>query len=265
MDMTQDIGAGGNALPYRWRPMEFEYDGQRYTNERAIATQQTGFWFVAQARDYLPDVIGGLLWFGTDDAATSYLTPIYASATKVPECFKEGNGDILTYSATSSFWLNNRVSNACYKMYNHMAPYVRKKIDAFENEQIDNATVKTDMDALDLYNNIAYALQDKLKKNPNAKIPQDPLAKVKKFLTNYSVSTAQNQFNEWKNLEIELLVKFMDGNVKPQNEDGTFKRSKDSSHMPESVEHPEYTDVWKAAVANEHGDVIKVLDTKSGD
>ena len=28
MDMTQDIGAGGNALPYRWRPMGFTYDGK---------------------------------------------------------------------------------------------------------------------------------------------------------------------------------------------------------------------------------------------
>ena len=50
LDMTTDIGAGGNALPYRWRPMGFEYKGWSYVNERAIATQQTGFWFVGQSR-----------------------------------------------------------------------------------------------------------------------------------------------------------------------------------------------------------------------
>ena len=55
MDMTQDIGAGGNALPYRWRPMEYKAEGGTYLNERAIATQQTGFWMVGQARDYVPD------------------------------------------------------------------------------------------------------------------------------------------------------------------------------------------------------------------
>ena len=71
MDMTQDIGAGGNALPYRWRPMEWEFDGKTYVNERAIATQQTGFWMVGQARNYVPDVVGGILWFGTDDASTT--------------------------------------------------------------------------------------------------------------------------------------------------------------------------------------------------
>ena len=53
MDMTTDIGAGGNALPYRWRPMSFKHEGKTYMNERAIATQQTGFWFVGQSRGCL--------------------------------------------------------------------------------------------------------------------------------------------------------------------------------------------------------------------
>lgn len=61
MDMRTDIGAGGNACPYRWRPMNFEWDGKTYVNERAIATQQTGFWFVAQARGYLPEEVGALI------------------------------------------------------------------------------------------------------------------------------------------------------------------------------------------------------------
>ena len=112
MDMTQDIGAGGNALPYRWRPMGFEYEGKSYTNERAIATQQTGFWFVGQSRGWLPDEIGGVNWFGCDDAATSYLTPIYTSTYEVPECFRVGNGNMITYSPTSAFWMTNRVANA---------------------------------------------------------------------------------------------------------------------------------------------------------
>ena len=138
MDMTQDIGAGGNALPYRWRPMNFKAEGSTYLNERAIATQQTGFWMVGQARDYVPDEVGGILWFGTDDAATSYVTPIYTSTTEIPECFRVGNGDLLHYSPTSSFWINNRISNACYKMYNIMAPHVRAKIDAFEIDQMEH-------------------------------------------------------------------------------------------------------------------------------
>ena len=47
LDMTKDIGAGPFECPYRWRPMGYTVDGQEYTHERAIATQQTGFSFVA--------------------------------------------------------------------------------------------------------------------------------------------------------------------------------------------------------------------------
>jgi len=71
MDMTRDAGAGPFACPYRWRPMYFEVEGERYLNERAIATQQTGFSFVTQSRSWLPDPVGGIFWFGVDDAATT--------------------------------------------------------------------------------------------------------------------------------------------------------------------------------------------------
>ena len=259
LDMTQDIGAGGNALPYRWRPMSFEYEGEHYVNERAIATQQTGFWMVAQARNYLPDRIGGILWFGTDDAATSYLTPLYACLLEVPECFREGNGDMLHYSPTASFWLNNRISNACYKMYNVMAPTVREKIDAFENEQIRRGTRTADSTALYMYNDIVYKIQKKMSgKQKTVMLDKDPFLPVAKYLTKFSVETAQKQFEEWKALEEMLLVKYIDGNVKPQNEDGSFKHSEYSEGMPEKVEWPGYTELWKETVAQEHGEIIQV-------
>ena len=258
MDMTQDIGAGGNALPYRWRPMEFEFDGKTYVNERAIATQQTGFWMVGQARNYVPDVVGGILWFGTDDAATSYLTPIYTSTTKVPECFKEGNGDMLHYSATSSFWINNRISNACYKMYNVMAPHVRAQIDAFEWDQTERRTHSVDSMAVVMYNQVVVKLQKKLSSKGDVMISRTPFAKVVKYVTDYSVNTAQNQFEVWKGLEEELLVKFMDGNVKPQDKDGRFIHSEYSEGMPAKIEQPGYTELWKETVAQEHGELIRV-------
>ncbi|MBE6253258.1 MAG: dipeptidase [Bacteroidales bacterium] len=258
MDMTQDIGAGGNALPYRWRPMEFSVDGKTYVNERAIATQQTGFWMVGQARNYVPDVVGGILWFGTDDAATSYLTPIYTSITDVPECFRQGNGDRLHYSPTSSFWLNNRISNACYKMYNQMAPYVRSRVDAFERDQVEHRTHTVDSMAVVMYNQVAVKLQKKLESRHDVMVSSKPFARIVRYVTEYSVHTAQEQFAKWQNLEVELLVKFMDGNVVPQDEDGRFIHAKYSEGMPAKVEQPGYTDLWKETVAQEHGSVIQV-------
>ncbi|HIT46834.1 MAG TPA: C69 family dipeptidase [Candidatus Cryptobacteroides merdipullorum] len=239
MDMTQDIGAGGNGLPYRWRPMDFEWEGSVYTNERAIATQQTGFWFVAQSRGSLPDEVGALLWFGCDDAATSYLTPIYVSTSEVPECLRVGNGDMLHYSPTSQFWMCNRVANACYRMYDQMAPVARKAADDFELRQMNEAVPQTDAKAAAL-------------------IAEGKVKKAKKLLTEYTVETAQQQFLAWTALEELLLVKFIDGNVKAQAEDGSFLHSEYSEGIPEGLAQPGYTDIWKEAVVKDNGEILKV-------
>ena len=111
MDMTNDIGAGPFACPYRWRPMTWKVDSVDYVNERAVSTQQTGFVFVAQSRGYLPDPIGGIFWFGVDDTYTTVFSPMYCGITKVPPAYAEGNGTILKYSPTSAFWTFNWVAN----------------------------------------------------------------------------------------------------------------------------------------------------------
>ena len=251
LDMTQDIGAGGNALPYRWRPMGFKIGGWDYINERAIATQQTGFWFVGQARHDLPDVVGGVIWFGTDDAATSYLSPVYTNTDKVPECFREGNGSLLKYSPTASFWMNNRVTNTCYRAYNMIAPTVRAEVDKFENEQMGGKLAENDQKVLNEYNKL-------VSKAGGKEIKDKALNPIRKMLTEYSVSTAQNQFDHWVALEQLITVKFIDGNVKAQNEDGTFKHSKYDEGIPDGLTQPGYTEKWKEAVVKDHGDIIRV-------
>ena len=255
MDMTTDIGAGGNALPYRWRPMGFEHDGKSYVNERAIATQQTGFWFVGQNRKHLPDEIGGIIWFGCDDAATSYLTPIYTSTYEIPESFREGNGNMLKYSATSAFWMTNRVANACYKAYNIMFPTVDAEIDAWELSMME-AVKKADEEALAIYDASRTKPRRMICRNDKARKVVDPYADVRKYLTEFSVSNAQKIFEKWVALEEFLLVKFIDGNVKAQNEDGTFKTNGHTDHIPDGITQPGYTDRWKAAVAADHGEIL---------
>ncbi len=239
MDMRADAGAGGNACPYRWRPMDFKVDGKEYVNERAIATQQTGFWFVAQARPNLPDLVGALVWFGTDDAATSYLTPIYVNSTEVPHCFEVGNGDLLHYSSSSSFWINNRVSNACYRMYNSMEPYVRERIDEFENAQMTREVPAMDRKLTDM-------------------VTSGKDARAIRYLTDYSVKTAQKQFKAWVELEQTLLVKFIDGNVKAQDSKGRFVHSQYHDGTPEGLTQPGYTERFKRAIVRDNGKVLEV-------
>ena len=256
MDMTVDAGAGGNALPYRWRPMGFEYEGKKYVNERAIATQQTGFWFVGQSRGWLPDEIGGVNWFGCDDAATSYLTPIYTSTYEVPESFRVGNGNMITYSPTSAFWMTNRVANACYKAYNIMFPTVDAAIDSWEAEMVE-AVAKADQEALALYNAAGEKPRKQIKRNDKAGKVVDPYVSVREYLTRFSVDNAQKIFQKWVELEQLLLVKFIDGNVKAQNEDGSFVTNEHTDCIPAKITQPGYTDKWKEVTAKDHGKTIE--------
>ena len=257
MDMTQDIGAGGNALPYRWRPMNFQHEGKTYVNERAIATQQTGFWFVGQSRGWLPDEIGGVNWFGCDDAATSYLTPIYTSTYAIPECFREGNGSLVKYSPTSAFWVTNRVANACYKAYNIMFPTVDAAIDAWEAEMAE-AVAETDKVALKMYEDATKKPVKQIHRNDKNPKVVDPYAGVRDYLTTFSVENAQKIFNKWVDLEVLLLVKYIDGNVKAQNEDGSFVTNEHTDCIPAKITQPGYTEKWKAYVAADHGKVVEV-------
>ena len=256
MDMTTDIGAGGNALPYRWRPLNFQHDGKTYFNERAIATQQTGFWFVGQVRSFLPDEIGAVNWFGCDDAATSYLTPIYVSTYDVPESFRVGNGDLLTYSPTSAFWMTNRVANTCYRAYNIMFPTIDAEIDAWENSMIE-AVAKADQEALAIYKEAAGKPKKNLRRNDKARKVADQYGAVRQYLTDFSLSNAQKIFDKWVALEQFLIVKFLDGNIKSQNEDGSFVTNQHTTTIPSKLRYAGYTDKWKEAVAKDHGHVVE--------
>lgn len=256
MDMTADIGAGGNRLPYRWRPMGFEVDGKHYVNERAIATQQTGFWFVGQSRGWLPDIIGGVIWFGCDDAATSWLTPVYTNTDIVPECFREGNGNMLKYSPTSAFWMCNRVANACYKAYDIMAPTVRTAIDEWENGCAEKLA-EADAAALEIYKADMEKPQKFIRRNDRKPKTFDRFADTRAFVTDFSVKTADEIFGKWVQLEELLLVKFIDGNVKAQNPDGSWVTNGYSDHIPGGITQPGYSELWKRTVARDHGNIIE--------
>lgn len=232
MDMTQDIGAGGEGCPYRWRPMFFEVDGQEYCNERATATQQTGFWLVGQAR---PGKVG-ILWFGTDDAATSPLTPVYVTSTEVPESLREGNGSMLKYSDTSMFWITNRVAQFAYLRYNTVGKKVREYVDKWENAMIDEVT---EMDKL--IANVSYKEK-----------------KARKLATDFTLAAAERVFDIWVELDKYLMVKYIDGNVKGEDENG-FIDNGNGKDIPGKIEQPGYSERWKRAVAKDNGEVLKVV------
>ena len=231
MDMTTDIGAGGEGCPYRWRPMYFEVDGVEYCNERATATQQTAFWLVGQARPGKT----GILWFGTDDAATSPLTPIYVTSTEVPECLRDGNGTMLQYSDTSMFWITNRVAQFAYLRYNVVGKHVREVVDMWENKMLE----------------CVPAMDAKIGSAKNAK-------KAQKVATELSVENAQTLFNIWVDLDKYTMVKYIDGNIKGE-ENGKFVDNGNGKDIPGIIDQPGYSENWKRAVAADKGEILKVV------
>lgn len=233
LDMSKDAGAGPFGLPYRWRPLTFEYNSNTYINERVTVTQQTGFSFVAQMRNWLPDHIGGIFWFGVDDAGSTVYVPFYCGINQVPHTFAEGHGDMLTYSEDAAFWVFNRVAHFIYLFYDRVMPDVRKLQHELENKFAAYVPA-IDAAALKLYET-------------------DPLL-AREYITEYSVTIANNTVYRWKELGEFLLVKYLDGNVK-QEKDGELLRNPWGYPMPPGF--PGYPESWKKRVVEDTGDRLK--------
>lgn len=193
LDMSKDMGAGPYECPYRWRPMSFKVDGKEYVHERATATQQTGFTFVAQCRSWLPDEIGGILWFGVDDAASSVYFPMYSAATEVPFAFAVGNGSMMEFTNKAAFWVFNQVTNFAYTRYNLIHPEIRAKQVALEKQYV-NFVQMIDAGAKEM-------------------LAQDKESAIK-FITDFSCRTGNHLVDTWRDFYGYLFCKFMDGNVK---------------------------------------------------
>ncbi|MBN1116943.1 MAG: C69 family dipeptidase [Bacteroidales bacterium] len=226
MDMTKDFGAGSNACIVRWRPLTWEVDGKTYFNERAISTQQTGFSFVAQMRDWLPDPVGGILWFGVDDTYSTVYTPVFCGISKTPHVFEVGNGGMMDFSETSAFWLFNQVSNFAYTRYNLMIPHIQEKQSLLEDGYVSRV----------------MEIDEKIKKIENE---EEQIA----YLTQASAEMGQNTFDEWKSLYHFLFARYMDGNVKTKREVPAGY-----IYVEPDIEQPGYSDYWYKKLVDETGE-----------
>lgn len=202
-DMTGDIGAGPYHVPYRWRPMDYIVDGKNYCMERAIATQQTGWSFVSQSRNWLPDPVGGILWFGTDDTNTSVYMPFYCGMTEIPQELQPG--DVNTFSLDSNFWVNNLVANQAYNRYDLMIDDIRKVQNALEDNFREGRVMK-DKELCDAVNS------------------GDKEGYLQSVNTEAAI-IAKDATDQYRKLAQYLFVKFMDGNMKKTDEDGRFQRN----------------------------------------
>jgi dipeptidase len=236
LDMTKDAGAGPFGKPYRWRGLTWSVEGDdaTYCNERATATQQTGFSFVSEMRNWLPDPIGGIFWFGLDDAASTCYIPFYCGLQQVPNAFEVGNGDLLTYSPTSAYWTFAFVSNFAYLRYDMMSADIRKVQRKMEKQYAE------EVQAIDEAAKVLY------EKDMDAGL---------ELINRYSNQTANATVDAWKKLGEYLLVKYIDGNIKKE-ENGKFLRN--PYGMPVPPDQPGYPDSWKKMVIEDTGTKLLV-------
>ena len=220
---TTSIGGGIYEMPYRPTPLTFTVDGKQYFNERPISTQQTAFTFVSQLRSWLPREIGGVLWFGNDDANMVAYTPVYCGNTVQPACYNTKGADAVTFSSDNAFWLCNMVSNMVYPRYSQLFPELKAVRDSLETSYFANQT-SIEKQAADLYKT------DK--------------AAALKLLNNYSNTKADEMLVSWKRLATRIIVKYNDMAV---------KKEKDGKLL-QSVTRPGYPASFGRKLVKETGD-----------
>lgn len=220
---TTNVGGGIYQMPYRPTPLQFKVDGKTYFNERPISTQQTAFSFVSQLRSWMPREIGGVIWFGNDDANMIAYTPVYCGNTVQPECYNTPGADAVTFSDKNAFWVCNWVSNMVYPRYSQIFPELQAVRDSLESSYFARQT-------------------DFEKKAMNLYATDKPAAL--RMLNEYSVEKAQQMLAEWKNLAIRIIVKYNDMGVKQEKDGKILKR----------VMRPGYPESFARKLVKETGD-----------
>ena len=224
-DVTTDLGAGPFNMPYRPSPLSFKVDGKEYFNERPISTFQTAFTFVAQLRSWLPDAVGGVMWFGTDDANMVVFTPVYCCATTVPDCYKECYADPLEFSWKSSFWVFNWVSNMIYPKYSMVIEDMRALQNSLESS---------------IYEQSKAVEQEAL-----AVIGTSPKYAVE-ILTDFTCNSAENTLAAWQKFGEKVIVKYNDFVIKSEK-NGKLDRGK--TGLGGKIVRPSYpAEYWKQVV-----------------
>ncbi|NOZ57831.1 MAG: dipeptidase [Calditrichaeota bacterium] len=219
-DMTKGVDAGPFGCPNRWRPIEWQVDSVKYAWERPISTQQTAYSFVSQSRSWLPNTVGGVLWYGLDDTYTTCYFPLYCGITEVPEPYTVGS--LGKFSWDSAWWVFNFVANyACLK-YSYMVKDIQEVQKQLEDK--------------------FFAMQPAVEQTALQLLKQDPELAAQ-YLTDYSVSRGLEVVRRWKALAEHLLTKYNDGYVK------------DEKGRPKAVGYPE---PWLRRVVKEKGDQFRL-------
>ncbi|BAF71844.1 dipeptidase [Sulfurovum sp. NBC37-1] len=196
-DQSKGITAGPFENPYRYTgPMDASGDTGKLTGrkgawERPLSIYRSGYTYVAQARSWLPDPVGGLFWFAPDEPMSSVITPFYVGAhDPVPKPYYTGFSD--KFDQESVWWAFNFVANWAAIKYSYIIQDIKEKQNELELAAIEG-TKAIEKSALEVY-----------KKDPE---------QAKAMLSEFSRNTAMNVYRTWWKLAWKLVAKYSDGYV----------------------------------------------------
>ena len=222
LDMTVDASAGPWASPYRNQPVNFKSeDGTEMFRERPIGCQQSGMTMVCRMRSWLPDALGGITYFGHDDASMIAYVPVYCGVNRIPDPFRAENTNILEFSEKSAFWMCNFVANMVYPRYSAMIGDLREAQAELE----------------DYYEADQAAVEEHARK-----LTADELSD---FLTLKSIGYTDRMMQRWDKLARLLIVKHNDQIMRP---------SKDGEVVPGRHTSPQYAPAFIEAVKETTGE-----------
>jgi dipeptidase len=195
-DLTKGLAAGPFGDPNRFEgkaegmadkegrltPLKGEF-------ERPLNIYRTVYTYVTQSRNWLPDAIGGLTWFGPDRPATAVLMPFYAGATDLPSSLQKA--DALKFDKGSMWMAFNYVANYAMLKYSYMIKDIAGMRDGFEAR--------------------AFGKQKELEQQANDLWKKGDLKGARKLLTSYSAENASAVLREWWKLSEDLYIKYNDG------------------------------------------------------
>lgn len=227
LEIQSDLGMGPWEMPYRPTPLTYEVDGKKYFNERPISTQQTANYYISQMRSWLPDYIGGIIWFGNDDANTTAPTPVYCCTQGAPDCYAPQTADAFTFSFRSAYWVCNWVSNMVYYRYSDLFPELKAVRDQLDND-FNSLVEQTDREASEM---------DEMQ--------------ARKHLSAFSHRAAQNMLTQWMDLSQRLIVKYNDMAVKKTDANGRYLKTPGGNQRP--VDRPGYPEAFRRRIVQEAG------------
>lgn len=157
----------------------------RIKRERTICSPASTYLQITQSRDWLPGPIGGVVWLGYDNPATTPHTPFYIGIDRMPDSYMVDGRR--AYRRNCAWWAYRTVSKLALFRWQEMTKDIEKVWKDIEDRAFSNQA-KFEEEALVLY-----------KKDPK---------KGKDLLTRYCLDQANQAVAAYGKLADDLWLKY---------------------------------------------------------